>query len=65
MSLLDAAALLLALAAALGLFNHHVLKLPFAIGLLISSLLASLGDDPGQLLEQRLGHGSLKGCDPQ
>ncbi|HVJ18101.1 MAG TPA: sodium:proton antiporter [Polyangiaceae bacterium] len=43
MSLLDAAALLLALAAALGLFNHHVLKLPFAIGLLISSLLASIG----------------------
>ena len=42
MSLLDAAALLLALAAAFGLFNHHVLKLPFAIGLLISSLLASL-----------------------
>jgi CPA1 family monovalent cation:H+ antiporter len=42
-SLLDAAALLLALAAAFGLFNHHVLKLPFAIGLLISSLLASLG----------------------
>ena len=43
MSLLDAAALLLTLAAGFGLFNHHVLKLPFAIGLLVSGLLASLG----------------------
>jgi monovalent cation:H+ antiporter, CPA1 family len=43
MSLLDAAAILLALAAALGLFNHHVLNLPFAIGLLVSGLVASLG----------------------
>ena len=43
MSLLDAAALLLTLAAAFGLFNHHFLKLPFAIGLLVSGLLASLG----------------------
>lgn len=42
MTLLDAAALLLALAAAFGLFNHHVLKLPFAIGMLISGLIASL-----------------------
>lgn len=42
MGLLDATALLLALAACFGLFNHHVLKLPFAIGLLISGLLASL-----------------------
>src|SRR5690606_29173192 len=42
-TLIDAAALLLALAAAFGLFNHHVLKLPFAIGMLISGLLASLG----------------------
>ncbi len=41
MVLLDAAAVLLALAAAFGLFNHHVLKLPFAIGLLVSGLLAS------------------------
>jgi monovalent cation:H+ antiporter, CPA1 family len=39
--LLDAAAVLLVLAAAFGLFNHHVLKLPFAIGLLVSGLLAS------------------------
>lgn len=42
MSLIDAASLLLALAAAFGLFNHHVLKLPFAIGMLISGLIASL-----------------------
>lgn len=43
MSLLDAAAVLLTLAAAFGLFNHKVFKLPFAIGLLVSGLLASLG----------------------
>ncbi len=42
MTLLDAAALMLTLAACLGLFNHVVLKLPFAIGLLVSGLLASL-----------------------
>jgi CPA1 family monovalent cation:H+ antiporter len=42
MSLLDAVAILLVLAAIFGFFNHHVLKLPFAIGLLVSSLLASL-----------------------
>lgn len=42
MSLLDAAALMLTLAAGLGLFNHAVLKLPFAIGLLVSGLMASL-----------------------
>ena len=42
MSLLDAAALMLTLAACLGLFNHAVLKLPFAIGLLVSGLMASL-----------------------
>ncbi len=42
MSLLDAAALMLTLAACLGLFNHVVLKLPFAIGLLVSGLMASL-----------------------
>jgi CPA1 family monovalent cation:H+ antiporter len=41
-SLLDAAAVQLALASIFGLFNHHVLKLPFAIGLLVSGLLASL-----------------------
>jgi monovalent cation:H+ antiporter, CPA1 family len=42
MSLLDAIAILLTLAAGFGLFNHHVLKLPFAIGLLVSGLLASM-----------------------
>ncbi len=43
MFLLDAAAILIGLAALFGLFNHHVLKLPFAIGLMVSGLLASLG----------------------
>jgi CPA1 family monovalent cation:H+ antiporter len=43
MFLLDAAAILLVLAAAFGLLNHHVFKLPFAIGLLLSGLLASIG----------------------
>lgn len=43
MFLLDATAILLTLAALLGLFNHHVLKLPFAIGMLLSGLLASFG----------------------
>lgn len=41
MALLDAAAVLLVLAAAFGFLNHHLLKLPFAIGLLVSGLLAS------------------------
>ncbi len=41
MGLLDAAALLLVLASVFGFFNHHVLKLPFAIGLLVSGLIAS------------------------
>jgi len=39
---LDATAVLFGLAAAFGLFNHHVLKLPFTIGLLASGLAASL-----------------------
>lgn len=43
MELVNAAAVLLTLASCFGLFNHHVLKLPFAIGLLISGLLASFG----------------------
>jgi len=43
MSLLDAAALLLTLAALFGVLNHHILKLPFAIGLLVGGLLASFG----------------------
>ncbi len=43
MNLLDAAALLLALASLFGLFNHHVLRLPFTIGMMVSGLLASLG----------------------
>ncbi|MBX3461650.1 MAG: sodium:proton antiporter [Planctomycetes bacterium] len=43
MLLLDAAAILLALAAAFGLLNHHTLKLPFTIGLLLAGLLASVG----------------------
>ena len=43
MFLLDATAILVTLAAVFGLFNHHVLKLPFTIGLLVSGLLASFG----------------------
>jgi monovalent cation:H+ antiporter, CPA1 family len=43
MAFLDAAAVLLVLAAAFGFVNHHVLKLPFAIGLMVSGLLASVG----------------------
>lgn len=43
MFLLDAAAVLIGMAALFGLFNHHVLKLPFAIGLMVSGLLASIG----------------------
>ncbi|MEZ4654411.1 MAG: cation:proton antiporter, partial [Candidatus Eisenbacteria bacterium] len=38
----DTAAILVVLAAVLGLFNHHVLRLPFAIGLLVSALVASM-----------------------
>ncbi|MEZ4649204.1 MAG: sodium:proton antiporter [Candidatus Eisenbacteria bacterium] len=37
----DTAAVLLMLAAAFGLFNHHVLRLPFTIGLMLSALAAS------------------------
>lgn len=43
MFLLDAAAILLILAAVFGLINHHVFKLPFTIGMLVSGLLGSLG----------------------
>ena len=42
-NLLDAAAVLVLLAAIFGLVNYHVFKLPFAIGLLLSGLLSSLG----------------------
>mgnify|MGYP006883223821 CR=1 FL=1 len=42
MDLLDAAAVLLMLAAFFGFLNHHLLKLPFTIGLLVSGLVASL-----------------------
>ena len=43
MFLLDASAILLVLAAVFGVFNHHVLKLPFTIGMLVSGLAASVG----------------------
>ncbi|MDA0374721.1 MAG: sodium:proton antiporter [Planctomycetota bacterium] len=43
MFVLDAAAVLLVLAAVFGLLNHHVFRLPFAIGMLVSGLLASIG----------------------
>lgn len=42
MYVLDASAVLFGLAAAFGLFNYHVLRLPFTIGLLASGLCASL-----------------------
>lgn len=42
MEILEATTLLLVLASAFGLFNHHVLRLPLAIGLLVSGLVASL-----------------------
>ncbi|MFB6350397.1 MAG: cation:proton antiporter, partial [Bradymonadaceae bacterium] len=38
----DLAAILLMLAATFGLFNHHVVKLPFAIGIMVASMAASL-----------------------
>ncbi|MFO7563824.1 MAG: sodium:proton antiporter [Enhygromyxa sp.] len=43
MFLLDASAILLVLAALFGVFNHHVLKLPFTIGMLVSGLAGSIG----------------------
>jgi CPA1 family monovalent cation:H+ antiporter len=43
MFLLDATAILLCLAALFGLINHHVFRLPFTIGLLVSGLLGSFG----------------------
>lgn len=43
MDLLDAAAILLVLAAFFGFINHHYFKLPFTIGLLLSGLFASMG----------------------
>ena len=39
----DAAAVLLVLAALFGFFNHHLLRLPFSIGLMLSGLVASVG----------------------
>lgn len=42
MSLFDIAAVLVVLAALFGLVNHHTLRLPSTIGLLLMSLLASL-----------------------
>ncbi|MEY2980411.1 MAG: sodium/hydrogen exchanger, partial [Planctomycetota bacterium] len=43
MFVLDAAAVLLVLAAVFGLLNHRLFRLPFAIGMLVSGLLASIG----------------------
>jgi monovalent cation:H+ antiporter, CPA1 family len=43
MFLLDASAILLVLAALFGLLNHHVFKLPFTIGMLVSGLAGSIG----------------------
>lgn len=43
MFLLDALAILLCLAAGFGVLNHHFVKLPFTIGLLLAGLLGSIG----------------------
>ena len=42
MGAFELAALLMTLAAVFGLLNHHVLKFPSTIGLLVISLTASL-----------------------
>ncbi len=42
LSIFDTAALLVVLASIFGFANHHLLKLPFAIGMTVSALLASL-----------------------
>jgi len=42
-NLFDTAAVLMILAAVFGWVNHRWLKLPFAIGLLVSALMASAG----------------------
>lgn len=42
LQLFDVAALLLILAASFGLLNHHFVKLPFAIGMMVASMVASL-----------------------
>ncbi|MFB6262557.1 MAG: cation:proton antiporter, partial [Bradymonadaceae bacterium] len=39
----DATAMLVVLASIFGLLNHHVVKLPFAVGMMVSSMLASVG----------------------
>lgn len=43
LDLLDTIAILTVLAAAFGFLNHHVLRLPFTIGLMVSALVGSLG----------------------
>lgn len=43
MFVLDAIAVLLLLAAVFGLLNHHFLRLPFTIGMLLAGLLGSVG----------------------
>jgi CPA1 family monovalent cation:H+ antiporter len=43
LGLFDTIAVLTVLAAAFGLLNHHVLRLPLTIGLMLSALVASLG----------------------
>lgn len=42
LQLFDLAAILLVLASAFGLANHHFVKLPFAIGILVAAMVASL-----------------------
>lgn len=57
LDLLDTIAILTVLAAAFGLFNHHVLRLPFTIGLMLSALVASLGVLALDALAPHLGIG--------
>jgi len=57
-NLFDVAAILVLLAAGFGLFNHHVLRLPFTIGLTVSGLVASGGVLLLDALVPQLGLGS-------
>lgn len=57
-NLFDVAAILVLLAAGFGLFNHHVLRLPFTIGLTVSGLVASGGVLLLDALMPHLGLGS-------
>lgn len=68
MSLLEIIAVLLVLSAVFGTLNHHLLRLPNTIGLLVIALIASLGVVGADLLWPKLGiahqiRGLLEGVD--